>query len=194
MNEIEGYVGSLKDNTLEQYREYLCLLARLRLDERVRAKLDPSDLVQQTLLEAHRALPKFDRRSEGETVAWLRQILANNLTNAVRDLDRDRRDMQREQSLQEQLDESSANLGSWLAADQSSPSMQAQRHELAVELANGLAKLPQAQREVLVLHYLEGVPISKVAERLGKTPAAIGGLLHRGLMQLRGKIDPAQAS
>src|SRR5262245_31447323 len=83
--------------TLERYRAYLRLLARLHLDRRLQGKLDPSDVVQQTFLQAYRALDQFRGRTEAELAAWLRQILAHNLAHAARDLGRDKRDVAREQ-------------------------------------------------------------------------------------------------
>src|SRR5438034_439810 len=85
---------------LEKYREYLRVLARLHLDPRLQAKLDPSDVVQQTLLEAFRDWDQFRGEDAAQRAAWLRKILARNLANLVRDLKRDKRDVDRERSLQ----------------------------------------------------------------------------------------------
>jgi RNA polymerase sigma-70 factor (ECF subfamily) len=176
------------DRDLERFRSYLLLLARVRLDPMVRAKVGASDVVQQTLLEAHRDLAQFRGRTVNEQAAWLRHILARNLANVLRDLRRDKRDVAREQPLQAALDESSSRLEAWLAAVQSSPSQQAEKHERAVRLAEALARLPENQREAVVLRHWHGCSLVEIGERLGCTTAAVTGLLHRGLRNLRKQL------
>jgi RNA polymerase sigma-70 factor (ECF subfamily) len=176
------------ERPLERYRSYLRLLAGLHLDPRLRGKLDPSDVVQQTLLQAHQGLPGF-RGQQAQLAAWLRQILARNLAMAVRDFARGKRDLARERSLEAALAGSSERLGAWLAAGQPSPSEEAQRHEQAVRLAEALGRLPEAQREALVLQHWHGWSLAQIGEHLGRTPAAVAGLLHRGLEQLRKHLD-----
>src|SRR5262249_9269140 len=85
---------------LERFRPYVRLLARAGLDPRLAAKLDASDVVQQTMLEAHRDRAEFRGSTSGEWAAWLRQILVRNLANALRDFRRDRRDISREKALE----------------------------------------------------------------------------------------------
>src|SRR5262249_5798425 len=167
--------------TLERFRAYLHLLARLQLDPRLRGKLDPSDVVQQTLLEAYEKRDQFRGGSDGEWLAWLRQALAHNLADALRAFGQAKRDVARERSLEEAVAASSCRP----AADQSSASQQAERHERAVRLAEALAALPPDNREALVLHYCEDWPLADIAGQLGRTPAAVAGLLKRGLKQLR---------
>jgi RNA polymerase sigma-70 factor (ECF subfamily) len=176
----------------DRYRAYLQLLARLHLDTRLQGKLDASDIVQQTLLEAVGSPEKFADRSQAEVATWLRQALAHQLAHAVRDLGRAKRDVARERSLEAALDDSSAHLEQWLAAEQSSPSDQAQRHELSIQLAAELEALPEAQREAVVLHYWQSWSLPRIAEHLGRSPAAVAGLVQRGLRTLRRQMNPEE--
>jgi RNA polymerase sigma-70 factor, ECF subfamily len=170
---------------LEQHRDYLRILARLQLSPALRGKLDPSDVVQLTLLKAHQAIGQFRGRTAAELAAWLRQILARTLANAVRDQGRDRRDLARERSLERALEESSARLGAWLAAEQSSPSQRAVRDEQALLVVRALARLPETQREALLLKHCQGWSLAEIGRHLDRSPTAIASLLQRGLKQLR---------
>src|SRR5882724_7431070 len=107
--------------SLQEFRSYLLLLARMQLDPGPRNRIDPSDIVQQTLLEAHAHLEQF-QGDDSALAAWLRQALVNNLRDAHRALHRNRRDVRREQSLEEAVEQSSIRLEQMLAAPQSSPS------------------------------------------------------------------------
>jgi RNA polymerase sigma-70 factor (ECF subfamily) len=89
------------------------------------------------------------------------------------------------------VDDSSARLEAWLAAEQSTPAEQACRNEQALLLAGGLAELPEAQREVVEMRYLQGLSLKEIATRTGRTPSAVAGLLHRGLVALRKKMEQA---
>ena len=170
---------------LDHFRSYLLLLARIRLDRKLQGKLDASDIVQQTMIEAHQALESFRGDNSAAQAAWLRQILARNIANAVRDLTREKRDVTRERSLRADLDESASRLEGWLAADQSSPSQQAVRHERALLLAQAIDDLPDQQREAVVLRHFQGCSLTQIAAELKTTTAAVTGLLHRGLKNLR---------
>jgi RNA polymerase sigma-70 factor (ECF subfamily) len=181
--------GEARGPAPEKFQNYLRLLARVQLDRRLQGKLDASDLVQQTLLEAHQKRRQFRGRTEAEYVAWLRQMLAHNLADAVRAFGQAKRALARERSLNAALEQSSQELERWLPAAQSSPSQQAQRHERAVQLADALASLPDAQREAVVLRHWHGWPLTDIARELGRSTAAVAGLLKRGLQQLRILLD-----
>jgi RNA polymerase sigma-70 factor (ECF subfamily) len=173
-----------KSPELERYRDYLCLLARLQLDARLRAKVDLSGVVQQTLLEAHQALGRIGPKGEGLQAAWLRQLLANNLRDEVRKFLTQARDIERERSLERALGEASSRL-EWFAAAQSSPSQQAVRNEELLALAAALARLPADQREAVELHHLKGQPLAEVAQQMSRSKGAVAALLFRGLKRLR---------
>jgi RNA polymerase sigma-70 factor, ECF subfamily len=177
-------VGLDGERSPEDFRPYLENLARLRLDPRLRSKLDPGDVVQQTLLEACQAPDQFRGRSEGEQKAWLRRILLRNLANAVRDLGRQKRDVHRERSLDAALEDSSARLEALLAAEQSSPGERAARNEEVLRLEEALAALPEGQREAVVLRHFHDWPLAEISRHLGRSHAAVAGLLHRGLTRL----------
>jgi RNA polymerase sigma-70 factor (ECF subfamily) len=176
--------------SLERYRPYLLLLARVRLrhDPRLNGKLDASGVVNQTLLEACQGGEHFRGTTEAEEAAWLRQILARNLANAVRYLFQEKRDVRREQALGAAIEESSRRLEGLLPAKQSSPSERAIRHEQGVRLAAALAELPEAQREALTLHHLEDLPLEEVARLVGRSRDAVAGLIKRGLHKLHERL------
>lgn len=170
---------------LEAYRDYLQLLASLSLERKLRSKLDPADVVQQTLLLAHRDRRAFRGTTTEEFAAWLRRILAHCLARAARDYRAMKRDVQRERSLETALGESSAALDACIEAHGSSPSEKAVRHEQVLRLATALVDLPEAQREVIVLHHCQGWTLSRVAEHTDRSYASVAGLLRRGLQTLR---------
>jgi RNA polymerase sigma-70 factor, ECF subfamily len=171
---------------LELYRRYLRLLARVEIGQSLQAKVDASDLVQDTLLEAHRHFSTFQGISETQFLCWLRQIMAANLANLLRRyLGTQGRDVRLERELNIRLDQSSQLLDRGLADRGSSPSQQASRREQAVLLADALDQLPEDYREVLVLRHLEGLTFPEVAERMGRSLDSVEKLWVRGLAQLR---------
>jgi len=171
--------------SIENYREYLLLLARLQIGVRLRAKLDASDVVQQAILHAHERRAQFRGQSEGECLAWIRAILANALAAAARKFDTQARDSARERSLEAELERSSHRMEDMLAADLTSPSERAVRGEELLLLARALSSLPEDQRRVVELHYLDELPVAEIAQQIGRTRPMAVGLLFRGLKRLR---------
>src|SRR5262249_40994239 len=140
---------------MERYRPYLSLLARVEIGRHLRSKLDSSDLVQETFLEAHRHFDRFQGLDEGQFVYWLRQILAGRLAVQLRRyLGTQARDVRLEQQLTDSLDRSASGLQALPAAALSTPSQQADRHEQGVLLAQALERLPEDYRDVIVLRHL----------------------------------------
>lgn len=186
LREARDHQGPAIDRLLEVYRNYLRLLARTWLNGAARGNADASDLVQETLLKAHRAFPEFRGNREEELVAWLRRILARQLTDLVRRLRSQRRNIAREQPLDRPLRD---KLHDMATSSFSSPSGIAQRRELGVVLADALAQLSPARREVIVLRNLEELDWPEVARRMGKSEAAVRKLWARALLALRPLID-----
>jgi len=174
---------------LERFRGYLLVLARLQLDSRMQAKLDASDVVQQTLTRAVQRWNQFRGTSDAELAGWLRQIMANDLANVVRDFARDKRDVARECSLEAALERSSRGIEGWLAAEQTSPSAGAQRNEELLRAATALAGLPAAQYEAVTLYHLQSWTIGQIAEHQGRSTTAVAGLIKRGLKAVREQLS-----
>jgi RNA polymerase sigma-70 factor (ECF subfamily) len=174
---------------LEQYRGYLAVLARLQISRRLQGKIDAADLVQDTFLEAHRHFTGFRGTSEGELIAWLRQILAAVVANVVRHyLGTKRRDARLERQLTLELNQSSRLLDRGFAAMGSTPSERAVRCEEALRLAAFLELLPDDYRDVLILHHLEGLSLPEVAQHLGRTKDSVKKVWLRALARLRNAL------
>ncbi|CAN5311489.1 N/A [soil metagenome] len=172
---------------VERHRGYMAALARLQLAARpwLASRLDASDLAQQVMLKAHAARAEFRGNSPGEFVAWLRQILNRTLANELRHNAQAKRDVGAERSLEADLEASSCRLDAWLAADHTSPSERASNHEHAAALATAVDALPADQRAVVLLKHCQGLTLNEIATHTERTPAAVAGLLRRGLARLR---------
>src|SRR5919201_1532912 len=143
---------------LELYRNYLHLLARTQIDLHVQGRVDPSDLVQETLLEAYRDFGQFRGGTEAELLAWLRRVLVHSLARvAEKHLGARKRDIRRQVSLHRlaELERSSERVDAALVSQAPSASRRAQRREQAAILADTLARLKPDHREVIVLRNLE---------------------------------------
>ncbi len=163
-----------------RYRRYLLFLVRTHVEPELQGRVDVEGVVQQTLLEAWRSAPE-----RAGWAGWLRRLLAHNLTDALREIRAGKRDVAREQALDDQMTASSAKLADFLATKQSSPSARLAREERAIRVAAALEQLPPAQREALVLQHWHGWSLDQIATHMERTPAAVAGLLKRGLRQLR---------
>ena len=180
-----------REQLFDRYRHYLQVLARAQIGRHLRTKCDPSDIVQQTLLEAHRDFGEFQGCREAELLAWLRRILAHNLFNEARHFAAQQRDAAREVSLEQVragVDQSSLALGNCLAAAGPSPSHAAAERESAVRLADALSRMPSDYQEVLLLRVFEELPAEEVARRMERTPGAVRMLQMRALAALRDEL------
>ncbi|MBI3865739.1 MAG: sigma-70 family RNA polymerase sigma factor [Planctomycetia bacterium] len=179
---------------VERFRGYLCLLARAHLPPRHRSKIEASDIVQQTLLEAYEQRGDFRGQSEGELAAWLKQMLVHNLADALRGGERAKRDVRRERSLEIAIEDSFCRAEGWLAANEASPSQQVMRIEQVLQLAERLSQLPDEQRDAVVMHHLQGWSLAQLAGHMERSEASIAGLLRRGLKKLRELMEERSES
>jgi RNA polymerase sigma-70 factor (ECF subfamily) len=174
---------------LESFKTYLRLLARAWLASGLRGKADPSDLVQDTMLQACQRFAQFRGQTEAELAAWLRQILARNVAQLARRYRAAGRHAARERSLDELLARSNGMFGGLLAASGSSPSRAAERRDLGLALTDALAQLSDPHREVIVLRSLEQLEWGQVAQRMDRSVDAVRMLWLRALKQLRPLIE-----
>ena len=171
---------------VERFRSYLFLLAQQGLDTRLRAKVDLSGIVQQTLLEAHQEWGQMDEKTTSEQAAWIRTILVHNLTDEARKWMAAARNVDLERS----IDNSSTKLAGLLAGSSSTPSRIAVQNEDLTRLADALLSLPEEQRLAVEMHHLRGMPLVQVAEKMKRTNGAVAALLYRAMQQLRYKVAP----
>jgi RNA polymerase sigma-70 factor (ECF subfamily) len=174
---------------LHRYSNYLKLLARAQLDERIRTRVSPSDVVQESLLEAHRDFSQFQGHCTNEFLAWLRQILVHNLAHVLeRHLIAEKRDVRREVAIEvigASLERSAMGLIHVLADESASPSAAAIQHEQMLALADALTELPDDYRDVIILRHMEALSFKVVAERMQRSEGAVRMLWLRAMDQLR---------
>jgi RNA polymerase sigma-70 factor (ECF subfamily) len=174
---------------LKDYREYLRALIANKPDSRLQARVDGSDIVQETMLRVAMNIRQFEGTCEQEWKAWLARIADHEVIHQYRvHLAAARRDAGREQPGPAGPD-GLARLEEWLAKTQSSPSQSAQRNERAYVLAEILALLPADYRLVLALRHLDALAFPTIAQRMERSEGAVRVLWTRALKQLRQEIE-----
>jgi RNA polymerase sigma-70 factor (ECF subfamily) len=174
---------------LEAARQYLVSIARQELDPDLRAKNSPSDLVQETFVEAQRAFGQFQGDTEAELLAWLRQLLLHRVGKLRRSFrDTQKRRLAREVALGG--DSSSEGPAGGLAANMPSPSGQAMEHEQDQALQAALGRLPDDHRRVITLRYQEQLPFEEIGRLLHRSPDAARKLWARAVERLQEELEP----
>ena len=176
-------VPNINASTIERYRGYLKLLASSQLDSLLARRVEASDIVQQTLLDAVAKEGQYRGSSNAELVGWLKQILANNIVDAMRYHGRAKRDVAREDSLDQAIRESFRRVDA-LVSSEKTPSQRVMADEQLLRLPAALEQLTADQRDAIVLHHLQGLKLYETGKRMGKSESAVCGLLYRGLKQL----------
>jgi RNA polymerase sigma-70 factor (ECF subfamily) len=169
------------------YRPFLQTIAALKLGRAIERRVDASDVVQETEIEMVRGIRTFRGKTEPELSAWLKQMLRRNIADKVRDNRAAIRDLRREHYLDGQGASASVT---WVqpAGRDATPSQFVMNGEAALRFAAALESLPEDQRVVVRMRYMEDMKLVEIAAALGKTPGAVAGLLRRGQKALRDKI------
>lgn len=167
--------------------DYLGGMARVQVESWLRAKVDASDLVQQTLFEAHRDFARFQGETGGELLAWLRRILTHNALDLVRQYHGTaKRQARREVGLRGAGDESAFGRGApEPAAPGPSPSEEVILRDDQLRVATALAELSEDHRDVIVLRNLERLPFEDVARLMNRSRPATQMLWMRAMKKLQ---------
>jgi RNA polymerase sigma-70 factor (ECF subfamily) len=171
-----GDAGAL-GRLLDGLRPYVRVVVRGVGQDRLRARAEESDFIQDALLEAHRSFPSFRGGTVAELVAWLRRIVVRTTARTLRgQLEAEKRDPAREQHAAE-LD--------GIAGAHPTPGELASRHEEAATMAEAVALLPDDMQQVLLGRHLDGLSHAELAARLGRSEGAVRVLYLRALRRLR---------
>lgn len=192
INEARAGDRQARDDLFECCRNYVAVVARTQVESWMRAKVDASDLVQQTLLDAHRGFDQFQGNSEGEWLAWLKQILGHNVQDFVRRFRTGKRDAHREVSAAGPHESSRAGIIDLLSESLLSPSQALMQYERELELAEALARLSPDHQEVIHLRNLQRLPFDEVALRMGRTRPAVQMLWMRALKKLEEQMRESE--
>jgi RNA polymerase sigma-70 factor (ECF subfamily) len=179
----ESALGQL----LEAFRPLLTAIAERELDADLRAKISPSDLVQETFLGGFPAFPRFVGETEEEVRAWLCRILHNRLADAR---DRYQQAAKRQVSREQSLDPAAADRQAPLADDTPSPSSHARRREDGERLEAALARLSEEHRQVIHLRYREHKSFAEAAQAMNRSEDAVQKLWVRAIQKLREILGP----
>jgi RNA polymerase sigma-70 factor, ECF subfamily len=194
LNRARDGDGAARDRLFERCRTYVSVVARTQVEGWMRAKVDSSDLVQQTLLEAHRCFVDFRGTTEAEWLAWLKQILAHNTTDFVRRYrGTEKRSVRREVRLHAQSGDGSGEFFRDPCDPGETPSQIVSQHEREVQVAEAIDQLSPDHQEVILLRNLQRLSFNEVAERMGRTRPAVQMLWMRALRKLQAILDEQDA-
>lgn len=181
---------------LEVYRGYLCSLAAPQVNGRLARRVDASDIVQDTMLAAHKDFGSFRGRSEAELMAWLKQILSHAVSHAVeRHIRAKKRDLRREVPLSavaRRADGSTAQMAEVFAARESNPSENMGQREMSSQLSAQLAKLKPDYRDIIVYRNLKGMSFDEIAEKMDRKAGALRMLWIRAIAKFKETCPPIE--
>ena len=178
-----------RDQLFHACRDYLGYVARAQVESWLQAKVDASDIVQQTLFEAHRDFDRFQGSTEAEWLAWLRRILTHNAQDYVRQYHGTaKRQARREVPVRGPGDDSQ-QFGVEPVARGPSPSQELILRDEELRVTVALSQLTEDHREVIVLRNLERLPFEEVAKRMGRSRPAVQMLWMRAVKKLQTAME-----
>lgn len=187
-----GGDAAARERLFARCRSYVGVAARAQVESWLRAKVDASDIVQQTLLDVHRGLEQFRGETEAEWLAWLRRILNHNATDFVRQYRMTKkRQAGREVPLQPGGDDSRRGFANDPCDPSPSPSQIVVQRERELELSEALTRLSADHQEVILLRNLQRLPFDEVARRMGRTRPATQMLWMRAIRKLQDQMTGA---
>jgi len=186
--------SAARDELFERCRNYVSLLARVHIESWLQAKVDPSDLVQQTLLEAYRGLDGFQGQTQGEWLAWLKQILKHNATDYIRRYKGTaKRRIQREVPMEVPRHGSSLFRIDPLDPGDT-PSQLVMQHENEIQLAEAVSRLAEDHQQVILLRNVQRMSFNEVAERMERSRPAVQMLWLRALKNLKDLLEDVEGA
>jgi RNA polymerase sigma-70 factor (ECF subfamily) len=192
-NLIERAVGgdeSARVELLELYRDHLRRMVAARLDQRIRPRVDASDVVQEALTDAAGQLDAYLRDQPLPFLPWLRQLASEWISKTHRrHLMAQSRSISRELAPASISDESAVELGRHFVARDTSPSNRMMRHELRDAVMAAVGELSARDREVLLMRHIEKLGTAEIADVLGMAESGVKARLHRALNRLRIKLE-----
>ena len=182
---------SARQMLLSFYRPDLRRMVASQLDKRLSARVDPSDIVQETMIDADRRLGKFLRQQAVPLLVWLRKIAADRVIDTHRrHLGSQRRSVIRERRKSQPLDGSAPELTELIAIGKTNPSGELMREELIEQVRVAINGLPERYREVLVMRHFDQMEPDEIAQVIGISPSAVRSRIVRALLRLREALDP----
>lgn len=164
---------------VSRLRNYLLLVANAEMQPSIRSKFCGSDIIQQSMLEAHQAIGAFRGTTESELKAWLKKIVLSNLVDETRRYQKTRkRDTSREVPVDwhaQPLAQPNGQTASWMVS----------KNEFDQQLFIAIHELPARQRHVIEARHRDAMPYSKIAVELNITEDAARKLWTRGVNSLK---------
>lgn len=172
-----------------EYHGQLCGVVAAKIEPALRRVIDPDDVLQEAYAVAFTAVAGCEFESPAAFFGWLKQIALNKLTDEQRGLRAKKRDVRRLQIEPGSARTSYPDLIHLVSSPGSTPSRRMAKGEEVAAVISSVARLTTDQRDVVRLRFLEDRPVAEVAERLGKSEAAVHMLCHRALKSLRGLME-----